>query len=103
MMAKREHRMHHWLWHEVRNNWHQYPHDIQLSSPQAASFTANHLCYRFQLRHGRGAGSRSNGDRLKELTQGRKFLLTAIHRTVPHSDGRAKAGVVSSWMALKKD
>lgn len=29
MMAKREHRMHHWLWHEVRNNWHQYPRDIQ--------------------------------------------------------------------------
>jgi hypothetical protein len=29
MMAKREHRMHHWLWHEVRNNWHQYPSDIQ--------------------------------------------------------------------------
>ncbi len=29
MMAKREHRMHHWLWHEVRNNWHQYPRDVQ--------------------------------------------------------------------------
>src|SRR3569833_2325751 len=29
MMAKREHRMHHWLWHEVRNNWYQYPRDIQ--------------------------------------------------------------------------
>lgn len=29
MMASREHRMHHWLWHEVRNNWHQYPRDIQ--------------------------------------------------------------------------
>lgn len=28
-MAKREHRMHHWLWHEVRNNWHLYPRDIQ--------------------------------------------------------------------------
>ncbi|SCX82968.1 hypothetical protein [Nitrosospira sp. Nsp13] len=29
MMASREHRMHHWLWHEVRNNWHRYPRDIQ--------------------------------------------------------------------------
>ena len=29
MMAKREHRMHHWLWHEVRNNWHLYPRDVQ--------------------------------------------------------------------------
>jgi hypothetical protein len=29
MMAKREHRMHHWLWHEVRNNWYQYPSDVQ--------------------------------------------------------------------------
>ena len=29
MMSKREHRMHHWLWHEVRNNWYQYPRDIQ--------------------------------------------------------------------------
>jgi len=29
MMAKREHRMHHWLWHEVRNNWNRYPRDIQ--------------------------------------------------------------------------
>jgi hypothetical protein len=29
MMAKREHRMHHWLWHEVRNNWHIYTSDVQ--------------------------------------------------------------------------
>jgi len=29
MMATREHRMHHWLWHEVRNNWYRYPRDIQ--------------------------------------------------------------------------
>ena len=29
MMAKREHRMHHWLWHELRNNWNRYPRDIQ--------------------------------------------------------------------------
>lgn len=29
MMAKREHRMHHWLWHEVRNNWNQYSKDVQ--------------------------------------------------------------------------
>lgn len=29
MMAKREHRMHHWLWHEVRNNWHDYPRGVQ--------------------------------------------------------------------------
>lgn len=29
MMASREHRMHHWLWHEVRNNWYRYPRDIQ--------------------------------------------------------------------------
>lgn len=29
MMAKREHRMHHWLWHEVRNGWHDYPKDVQ--------------------------------------------------------------------------
>jgi hypothetical protein len=29
MMAKREHRMHHWLWHEVRNSWNRYPRDIQ--------------------------------------------------------------------------
>src|SRR6476469_5489227 len=25
IMAKREHRMHHWLWHEVRNGWNRYP------------------------------------------------------------------------------
>jgi hypothetical protein len=29
MMAKREHRMHHWLWHEVRNSWNLYPKDVQ--------------------------------------------------------------------------
>jgi hypothetical protein len=29
MMAAREHRMHHWLWHEVRNSWHRYSKDIQ--------------------------------------------------------------------------
>jgi hypothetical protein len=29
MMAKREHRMHHWLWHEVRNGWYDYPKDVQ--------------------------------------------------------------------------
>lgn len=29
MMAKREHRMHHWLWHEVRNSWHSYSRDVQ--------------------------------------------------------------------------
>jgi len=29
MMARREHRMHHWLWHEVRNNWYQYLRDVQ--------------------------------------------------------------------------
>jgi hypothetical protein len=30
MMATREHRLHHWLWHEVRLNWRQYPRDVQL-------------------------------------------------------------------------
>ena len=29
MMATREHRLHHWLWHEVRNNWRQYDRDVQ--------------------------------------------------------------------------
>src|SRR3954464_2027792 len=29
MMAKSEHRMHHWLWQEVRKNWHRYQRDIQ--------------------------------------------------------------------------
>lgn len=29
MMAKREHRMHHWLWHEVRNSWYSYSDDIK--------------------------------------------------------------------------
>lgn len=28
-MASREHRLHHWVWHEVRNNWLQYPEDVQ--------------------------------------------------------------------------
>jgi hypothetical protein len=28
-MASREHRLHHWLWHEVRNNWLFYPEDVQ--------------------------------------------------------------------------
>ncbi|MCA1703061.1 MAG: Tat pathway signal protein [Actinobacteria bacterium] len=28
-MASREHRLHHWLWHEVRNNWLSYPEDVQ--------------------------------------------------------------------------
>ena len=46
MMAKREHRMHHWLWHEVRNNWHLYPRDIQQKIEElgckAASTSAGH-------------------------------------------------------------
>lgn len=28
-MASREHRLHHWLWHEVRNKWLTYPEDVQ--------------------------------------------------------------------------
>lgn len=28
-MASREHRLHHWLWHEVRNNWLMYPEDVK--------------------------------------------------------------------------
>jgi len=28
-MASREHRLHHWLWHEVRNSWLSYPEDVQ--------------------------------------------------------------------------
>lgn len=28
-MASREHRLHHWLWHEVRNSWLSYPEDAQ--------------------------------------------------------------------------
>jgi hypothetical protein len=28
-MASREHRLHHWLWHEVRNNWLLYPEEVQ--------------------------------------------------------------------------
>jgi hypothetical protein len=28
-MASREHRLHHWLWHEVRNNWLLYPDDVK--------------------------------------------------------------------------
>jgi hypothetical protein len=28
-MASREHRMHHWIWHEVRNRWLMYPEDVQ--------------------------------------------------------------------------
>jgi len=33
----------------------------------------------------------------------RPALLGSVVRTVPHSDGQAKAGVVSSWIALKRD
>lgn len=29
LMAGREHRHHHWLWHEVRNSWLRYPPDVQ--------------------------------------------------------------------------
>jgi hypothetical protein len=29
LMASREHRLHHWLWHEVRNSWLSYPEDVQ--------------------------------------------------------------------------
>ncbi len=29
MMASREHRLHHWLWHEVRNKWHDYTREVQ--------------------------------------------------------------------------
>lgn len=29
MMASREHRLHHWLWHEIRNSWLSYPEDVQ--------------------------------------------------------------------------
>lgn len=28
-MAGREHRLHHWLWHEVRNSWLSYPEDVR--------------------------------------------------------------------------
>lgn len=28
-MASREHRHHHWLWHEVRNSWLSYPEDVR--------------------------------------------------------------------------
>jgi hypothetical protein len=28
-MAKREHRLHHWLWHQVRNSWFSYPDDVK--------------------------------------------------------------------------
>jgi len=35
-MAKREHRLHHWLWHEVRNSWNSYPADIQKESRTSA-------------------------------------------------------------------
>jgi hypothetical protein len=28
-MASREHRLHHWLWHEIRNKWLTYPEDVQ--------------------------------------------------------------------------
>src|SRR5262245_54817502 len=28
-MARREQRLHHFLWHEVRNNWLSYPKDVQ--------------------------------------------------------------------------
>ncbi len=33
----------------------------------------------------------------------RPAILRTIVRTVPHSQGRAKAGVVASWIALRKD
>jgi hypothetical protein len=33
----------------------------------------------------------------------RPALLGSVVRTVPHSDGQAKAGHVSSWIALKRD
>ena len=33
----------------------------------------------------------------------RPAILGTIVRTVPHSQGRAKAGVVASWIALRKD
>jgi hypothetical protein len=28
-MARRSHRLHHWLWHEVRDNWLRYPEDVR--------------------------------------------------------------------------
>jgi hypothetical protein len=28
-MARRDHRLHHWLWHEVRENWLLYPDDVR--------------------------------------------------------------------------
>ena len=33
----------------------------------------------------------------------RPALVGSVVRTVPHSDGQAKAGVVSSWIAVKRD
>jgi hypothetical protein len=33
----------------------------------------------------------------------RPALLGSVVRTVPHSDGRAKAGYVSSWIAVKSN
>lgn len=33
----------------------------------------------------------------------RPALLGSVVRTVPHSEGQAKAGHVSSWIALKRD
>jgi hypothetical protein len=33
----------------------------------------------------------------------RPTLVGSVVRTVPHSDGQAKAGVVSSWIAVKRD
>ncbi len=29
MMASRPHRLHHWLWHQVRNSWFSYPDDVK--------------------------------------------------------------------------
>jgi hypothetical protein len=50
MLASREHRMHHYIWHQVRNNWHRYQADVKATitakgwdPPRAAFYNRNIL------------------------------------------------------------
>jgi hypothetical protein len=50
MLASREHRMHHYIWHQVRNSWHRYPPEVQAAitamgwnPPRTAFYSGNIL------------------------------------------------------------
>jgi hypothetical protein len=49
MLASRPHRMHHYIWHQVRNNWHEYPSETKAKitelgwNPPRSAFYARRL------------------------------------------------------------